>query len=81
MDTHIDLPGYGHVWLCAADGTRPGCIRQMARLDGMYDPQERDMMLDEQLILQTRIERLEGLVKRKTVLLSEIMDVMELERR
>lgn len=37
IDTEIDLPAYGHVYLCASRNDTSGCIRQMARLDGMIE--------------------------------------------
>jgi hypothetical protein len=37
IDTELLLPVYGHVYICMANEHRSGCLRQMARLDGMVD--------------------------------------------
>jgi hypothetical protein len=37
IDTHWETPVYGHVYICASNSRRAGCIRQMARLDGMVE--------------------------------------------
>lgn len=39
IDTNMTPPIFGHVYICAGDENRPGCIRQMARLNGMLDPE------------------------------------------
>lgn len=37
IETGIDLPVHGHVWICLGDEDRPGCAVQMGRLAGMLD--------------------------------------------
>jgi len=37
IDTELLLPVYGHVYICMSNEHRSGCLRQMARLDGMVD--------------------------------------------
>ena len=38
IDTEVEMPGHGHVWICVGSDERPGCIMQMARLAGCLDP-------------------------------------------
>jgi len=38
VDTHVEWPGWGHVYLCCPHEGRPGCIGQIARLCGWSDP-------------------------------------------
>jgi len=37
VDTYIELPGYGRVYICAPNDQRPGCLGQMATLTGYVD--------------------------------------------
>lgn len=39
IDTHLDLPAYGHVWICMSNGNTSGCARQLGELDGMIHPE------------------------------------------
>lgn len=76
VDTHIELPGYGHVWVCAAADGRSGCVRQMARLDGMFDPDERKTLVDEILDLETIITKLQTALKGKQVPIGELVSLL-----
>lgn len=39
IDTGVERDPIGHFWICASTERRIGCIRQMGRLDGLYEPQ------------------------------------------
>jgi hypothetical protein len=38
VDTGVENPQIGRIYICASKGNRVGCVRQMGRLDGLYEP-------------------------------------------
>lgn len=38
IDTGVQKDGYGRIWICASNGRRSGCSRQIGRLDGLFEP-------------------------------------------
>jgi hypothetical protein len=40
IDTHVEDPAFGHIYICGPDDDRPGCIGQMAALFGLTKPDE-----------------------------------------
>ncbi len=80
IDTQFELIGYGHVYICMAAAGRSGCVRQMARLDGMIDQEVVTNALEERDALQARLEQLQAEMDEKyTQPLQEILT--ELRRR
>jgi len=37
IDSHVDLPGFGRVYICAPREDKPGCLGQMAILAGYVE--------------------------------------------
>lgn len=58
VDTAVEFLGYGHVYICASNENRSGCIRQMARFDGMVERAEIEFTLDELERANRRVEEL-----------------------
>lgn len=38
IDTGVARDPIGHFWICASSPRRIGCVRQMGRLDGLFEP-------------------------------------------
>jgi hypothetical protein len=38
IDTGVENERIGRIYICASKGNRIGCVRQMGRLDGLYEP-------------------------------------------
>lgn len=77
VDLEIDLPVYGWVYLCAGTESRPGCIRQIARLDGMVDRATFREMEEKVAELESDIDLLvDRLRKEKVVSLDEILPLI-----
>jgi hypothetical protein len=62
VDTGVENPQIGRIYICASRGNRVGCVRQMGRLDGLYEPYSNDEInakleraLDEALPAMNRI--------------------------
>lgn len=54
LDTQVELPGYGWVYICASNENRPGCLQQMARLDYMHSDEYVTELRDEMADLEER---------------------------
>lgn len=37
IDTGVEFLAHGHVYICASNSNRSGCVKQMGRLDAMMD--------------------------------------------
>jgi len=59
VDTFFDLEGYGHLYICAANEHRSGCITQMAELTGMAPAREKQDLYDELNSLEGEVAELE----------------------
>ena len=80
IDTGFELIAFGHVYVCMANEERSGCIRQMARLDGMIDQEIVTEALEERDALQADVDQLRAEMEEKwTTPLGEILE--ELRRR
>lgn len=78
VDTGVELPMYGRLWICASNGKRVGCARQIGRADGMIAP-ELMQVRDEQLIeMNERLRELEDVIKETEVThtLGELMGLV-----
>lgn len=73
VDTRVDMLGYGHLWICTANDKHPGCARQIGRLDGLFDPEERANLVDEIMALEQTVETQRELLKKKTVQAGELL--------
>lgn len=75
IDTGAEFLGYGHVYICASNDNRSGCVRQMGRLDEMMD---RDVVGEAMIqidALQARTQELEReLAESKVVPLSDVIE-------
>jgi len=67
LDTHIEHPAIGHVYICAPTDIRPGCLGQMAQLFGMLTAAQADLLSTENAELKVKVEELE---QRRTVQIS-----------
>jgi hypothetical protein len=38
VDTGVNNPMIGRIYICASKGSRVGCARQIGRLDGLFEP-------------------------------------------
>ena len=78
IDLQVDLPVYGHLYICTSHSSRPGCLRQMARLDDMV---EKSALLQLQVQVGELKEDLNDLIKQfgreKLVRLDDVLDYME----
>lgn len=73
--------GYGHVYICIAGDGRSGCVRQMARLDGMIDIEIVTEALEEADALRAEIDQLkEELKQSKVVPMQEVLDELRRAR-
>lgn len=59
IDTGVERDPIGHFWICASTERRVGCVRQMGRLDGLYEPQSVQEIHDR---LATALHQLEPAV-------------------
>lgn len=77
VDLEVDLPIYGHVYLCASNSSRPGCARQIGRMDEMIELEsyrELELKIAElNTDIDTLVERLRG---EKLVSLAEAMELV-----
>lgn len=60
IDTHIEWPGFGHVWICLANDKRIGCVRQLARHEELYTREEMETLHERILELKAENEVLKG---------------------
>lgn len=75
VDLEVELPVYGHLYLCISTEARPGCVRQIARHDGMVSADEYRTLQLENMELNTDVDELvERLRSDKVVSLAEAMD-------
>ena len=58
IDTHWETPVYGHVYICASNRRRAGCIRQMARLDGMVEEMQLGDVIAREAALTDQLDEL-----------------------
>ena len=58
IDTGWELLGYGHVYICASNSRRAGCIRQMARLDGMVEEMQLGDVIAREAALTDQLDEL-----------------------
>lgn len=77
IDTHLEWPAYGHVWLCAPNDRRSGCVSQMAILCGMYDQTAMDTVLTENEVLRARIRDLEDQLGQKRLTLKTVKEYLD----
>lgn len=78
IDTGAEFLGYGHVFICASNSNRSGCVRQMARLDGMMDQEVVGEALRQVDELTERVRELEAqLVEERVVPMSEVLDHLQ----
>lgn len=47
IDSGVDDDGYGHIWICAPNEHRSGCLGTMAAAAGYVDPGEAQRLRDE----------------------------------
>lgn len=76
IDTNVDLPGYGRLNVCCANDNRTGCIRQMARLDGISDPEELMHVTELLVAANDRIAELEALLGNKRMAVGEVLTAL-----
>lgn len=78
IDLEVELPVYGHLYLCASNDSRPGCVQQMARLDHMV---EEHLLVAAQDLISDLYADLDELMMRlrseKTITLDEAMSYLE----
>jgi len=75
------LLGYGHVYICMQADGRSGCVRQMARLDGMIDNEIVVTAMEEADVLRARVDQLsEELKESKVVPMQEVLDELRRQR-
>lgn len=80
IDTGFEVIAYGHVYICMANADHSGCVRQMARLDGMIDVEVVTEALERADALQAELDQLQAEMEEKyTAPLQEILE--ELRRR
>lgn len=78
IDTGAEFLGYGHVFICASNDTRSGCVRQMGRLDGMMDEEVVGEALRQVDELTERVQELEReLAEAKVVPMSEVLEHLQ----
>lgn len=77
IDTHVEWPAYGHVWLCAPNDRRSGCVAQMAVQCGMYDQSAVDILLAERDALVSRIRDLEEQIGQKRLTLKTVKEYLD----
>jgi hypothetical protein len=77
IDCHSELYGHGRVYICASTADRPGCVQQMARLDGMVlaAEVEEDVVALRDAIASLE-EQLELAISEKVVPLDEVLSAL-----
>lgn len=81
IDTGWELLGYGHVYICMAGDGRSGCVRQMARLDGMIDHEVVTDALEELDVMRAKVDQLQQeLNDSKVVPMKEVLEELRRQR-
>ncbi len=81
IDTGFEVIAYGHIYICMANAERSGCVRQMARLDGMVDYEVVQEALAETDTLRQQLDQVQAELDEKwTAPLQEILTEMRRRR-
>lgn len=73
IDTQVDIVAHGHIYICATSEHRSGCVRQLARLDNLADPEEVMQITSDLVEAQARVVELEGLLGKKKASVEDIL--------
>ena len=81
IDTQFELLAFGRVYVCMANDERSGCVRQMARFDGMADVELLDLALAEVASTKAEIDQLQAEIRdNRVVPMSEVLDELRRQR-
>jgi hypothetical protein len=81
IDTNVEAPGVGHIYICGPTEKRPGCIGQMAALFGLPSLEQKEMAKVELEALTEKVEELEQ--RKETVQLTydDLLKAMAMPKR
>lgn len=78
IDLEVELPVYGHLYLCTSNSSRSGCVQQIARLDAMV---EEGHLREAEQVIESLQEEKEGLKRSlredKVVSLNDVLALVE----
>jgi hypothetical protein len=77
LDTYIELPGYGHIYVCGPNEHRSGCVAQMANQFGFLDTAGREQL---ETALSACKQRISGL-EQELAMYKQIKDVQAFLRK
>jgi hypothetical protein len=80
IDTQVEDPRYGHIYICGPNDNHPGCIGQMAAMFGMLPPEEKEMAKKEIKALTDKVKELEQ-ERSVTLTYDDLLKAMQTPKR
>ena len=80
IDTQFELIAFGRVYVCMSSAEKSGCVRQMARFDGMVEAEMLDDALAEIALVNSQIDQIQAELRDQRVVSMEDV-IEELSRR
>jgi hypothetical protein len=80
IDTNVEDPRFGHIYICGPTASRPGCIGQMAALFGWLSAEEKEMAKTEVKALTEKVIELEQ-ERMVTLTYDDLLKAMQTPKR